>query len=128
MRKSRDPIQGRGKRAPSEAVPVARKSFRQREESERQTPDVDFTRNTWSVRTASKWAGVPQRTLYTLLKAGKLPCIAMGDMQVQEMAAAKNGRRVRRCYRFVIPARAFVKAWEGFTSAETVTTVGNTAA
>src|SRR5262245_32522425 len=96
----------------SDPVPVAKKSFRKTREPESRIADIDLSKNTWTVKEAALWAGIPERTLYRLLRAGVLPCIAMGDTQVQDLATAKNGKRVRRCYRFVIPSRAFQKAWE----------------
>jgi hypothetical protein len=81
--------------------------------------------NTWSVKEAALWCGIPERSLYRLLRAAVLPCIAMGDLQEQKLPKARSGKRVRKCYRFVIPRVAFMKAWEGFTGS---TGVGNTAA
>jgi hypothetical protein len=85
-------------------VPVAKKSFRTPVPETRiadidfskpearttavRIPDIDFNKNTWSVRTAAAWAGIPERTLYKLLRAGALPCIAMGDLQEQKLARA----------------------------------------
>jgi hypothetical protein len=79
-----------------------------------------LAKNSWSVREAAEWAGVPPGTIYTLLKAKKLPCLAMGSPQEQKIASARSGKRKRRCYRFVVPAKAFRVAWEGFAKAETV--------
>lgn len=78
---------------------------------------VDYTRNTWTVAMAAAWAGIPQGTLYRLLREGIVPCIRMGAAQTQRFSTAKNGTRERSCYRFVIPRVAFMKAWE---------TIGNT--
>jgi len=97
-------------------VPVAKKT---------QEPDIDFIKNTWTVAMAAEWAGIPHRTLYRLLRAGVLPCIAMGDLQEQKLSKAKNGKRVRKCYKFIVPRAAFMKAWENLGSAGTV---GNSAA
>jgi hypothetical protein len=110
---------------PPDPLPVASKNFRKTREPERRISDIDFNKNTWSVRTAAVWAGIPERTLYKLLRAGVLPCIAMGDIQFQNLKTAKSGKRVRKCYRFVIPRVAFMKAWENLGSAGSV---GNSAA
>jgi hypothetical protein len=81
------------------------------------TPVIDHARNTWSVKMAAKWAGVPERTLYRMLRDGLVPCIPLGDVQVQKLAAAKSGKRKRQCSRFVIPRVSFMKAWENVGSA-----------
>jgi hypothetical protein len=119
------------------AKPVAKKSSWKAQEPERRiadidfskntwtVADIDFSKNTWTVKETARWAGVPERTLYRMLRAGVLPCIAMGDMQEQKLSKAKSGKRVRKCYRFVIPRVAFMKAWENLSSAGTV---GNPAA
>jgi hypothetical protein len=88
-------------------------------------PALDLNKNTWSVRMAAAWAGIPERTLYRLLRAGTVPCIPMGEGQIQKLSTAKSGKRVRKCYRFVIPRAAFVKAWENLGS---VRNTGNPAA
>jgi hypothetical protein len=106
-------------------LPGAKKSFRSPLKPESRISDIDFSKNTWTVKMAAAWAGIPERTLYKLLRAGVLPCIAMGDLQEQKLPAARSGKRVRRCYRFVIPATAFRRAWENLSSASGV---GNSAA
>jgi hypothetical protein len=105
---------------------VATKSFRKPAEPERRPiADIDHTRNTWNVKMAAAWAGIPERSLYKLLRASALPCIAMGDIQFQNLPKAKSGKRVRKCYRFIIPRVAFMKAWENLSSPATL---GNPAA
>jgi hypothetical protein len=108
-----------------EPLPVAKKSFTKPVEPERRPiADIDHTRNTWSVKIAAAWAGVPERTLYRMLRESMLPCIAMGDVQQQRLPTARSGKRIRRCYRFIIPRVAFMRAWESIGAA----TVGNSAA
>jgi hypothetical protein len=102
------------KRGPARA---ANKTITNTGEPENRLPSVDFTKNTWSVRMAAAWAGIPERTLYRLLSAGAVPCIAMGDSQIQHLSTAKSGKRVRKCYRFVIPRAAFMRAWENLGNA-----------
>jgi hypothetical protein len=97
-------------------VPVAKRTVRSTEEPASRMPSIDFTKNTWSVRMAAAWAGVPVRTLYRMLRAGMMPCVAMGESQTQKLSRAKLGKRERRCYRFIIPRAAFVKAWENLGS------------
>jgi hypothetical protein len=135
---------GKTRNDTSDPVPVAEKSFRtpvkletriaeidvtEPAETETraagvQSANVDLSKNTWTVKMAAAWAGVPERTLYRILRDGLLPCIAMGKKQVQNLSTAKSGKRVRKCYRFVIPRAAFVKAWENLGSAGSI---GNTA-
>jgi hypothetical protein len=112
---------------PPDPLPVVSKNFRKTQEPERRISDIDFNKNTWSVRMSATWAGIPERTLYKLLRAGVLPCIAMGDLQEQKLARAKSGKRVRRCYRFVIPRVAFMRAWENIGKPDKGR-IGNTAA
>jgi hypothetical protein len=87
-------------------------------------PAIDFSKNTWSVKTAALWAGIPTRTLYRMLREGMLPCIAMGDLQQQRLSKARSGKRTRKCYRFIIPRAAFMRAWESIGAA----TMGKTTA
>jgi hypothetical protein len=89
--------------------PVAKKKT---EKPERPAPLIDHTRNTWSVKMAARWAGVPERTLYRMLRAGIVPCIPMGESQTQEWPSARDGKRRRTCYRFLIPRQSFIRAWE----------------
>jgi excisionase family DNA binding protein len=74
-------------------------------------------RNTWTPRMAAEWAGVPLRTLYRLLREGVLPCIRVGDSQVQRWPNAHNGKRKRACFKYLIPRQAFIKAWENLGNA-----------
>jgi hypothetical protein len=120
--KSRGVGKTRKDRNTSDHVLVSKKAVRKTEEPEHQILDIDFTRNTWSVKVAARWAGVPERTLYRMLRENIVPCIAMGESQVQKLSTAKLGKRMRKCYRFVIPRVAFMRAWENLG------TVGNTAA
>jgi hypothetical protein len=92
--------------------PATKKTARKTRDPERPIPDIDFSRNTWSVRMAAQWANVPTRTLYRLLRARTVPSILMGEAQTQSFAPAKSGKRARKCYRFLIPRVAFMKAWE----------------
>jgi hypothetical protein len=69
-------------------------------------------RNTWTVGQAAEWAQVPTRTMYKLLRDGVVPSIPMGACQTQQLPGARDGKRRRTCYRYLIPRAAFVKAWE----------------
>jgi hypothetical protein len=75
---------------------------------------ADLKRNTWTVQQAANWAGLSNRTLYPMLRAGLVPSIQIGDEQTQSLPNARTGERKRKCYRFVIPRVAFMKAWESF--------------
>ncbi|MGA7235936.1 MAG: hypothetical protein WBY44_09660 [Bryobacteraceae bacterium] len=102
--------------ATSDPAQVARKISRKPELSDRiidRIADIDLlTKNTWSVKEAALWAGVPERTLYRLLRKGIVPCILMGERQTQDWPSAHDGKRRRACYRFLIPRQAFMTAWE----------------
>jgi hypothetical protein len=107
----------------ADPAPVAKKISRKPESPDRITDriaDIDFTtKNTWSVKEAARWAGVPERTLYRLLRKGIVPCIPMGERQTQEWPSAHDGKRRRACYRFLIPRVAFMKAWESLGNDKT---------
>lgn len=107
---------GKTRRNPAaDSVPAKKMISRKPEPPDRITDriaDIDFARNTWSVRMAALWAGVPERTLYRMLRKGIVPCIPMGERQTQEWPSAHDGKRRRACYRFLIPRAAFMKAWE----------------
>ena len=70
---------------------------------------LDFDRNSWSPKIAAAWAGMPERTLYRLLRVGAVPCLPMGESQEQKWG---DGKRRRSCFRFIIPAKAFRTWWE----------------
>jgi hypothetical protein len=120
-------------RVPPDQLPLAKKTFRKPVEPEarladidftkpephNRIADIDFTKNTWSVKMAARWAGVPERTLYRMLRAGIVPCIALGESQTQEWPSAHDGKRRRTCYRFLIPSVAFMKAWENLGTDKT---------
>ena len=69
-------------------------------------------KNSWSPAEAAEWADIPLRTLYRLLAERKVPSLPMGDSQEQKFPNAKNGKRKRACFRYVIPRVAFIKWWE----------------
>src|SRR5215472_3930739 len=73
---------------------------------------LDFEKNSWTPKIAAAWAGMPERTLYRLLRAGAVPCLPMGDPQIQKWPDARDGKRRRACFRFIIPRAAFVRWWE----------------
>jgi len=73
---------------------------------------AEFDKNSWSVKTAAAWAGVPERTIYRMLREGLLPCLPTGAPQVQQWPQAQDGKRRRTCFKFIIPAKAFIKYWE----------------
>jgi hypothetical protein len=125
QQKSRGVGKGHKNQVTHDSVPLAKKTFRKPQEPEGRIANIDFSKNTWSAKMAAAWAGVPERTLYRMLRDGLLPCIPMGETQVQKLSTAKSGKRVRKCYRFVIPRVAFMKAWENIGSAASM---GNTAA
>jgi hypothetical protein len=69
-------------------------------------------KNSWTPGEAAKWANIPTRTLYRLLREGAVPSLAMGEAQTQQFPNARNGKRKRSCFRYVIPRVAFIKWWE----------------
>jgi hypothetical protein len=63
---------------------------------------------------AAAWAGIPPRTLYRLLRAyeKEIPCLRIGESQEQRWPRAHDGKRNRACFRYIIPAKAFMTWWE----------------
>ena len=98
--------------------PAGRKARKNRSRSQR-LPLLDFKRNSWTVKIAARWAGIPERTLYRLLREGVVPCLRMGETQIQSFRQARNGKRRRICFRFIIPRVAFIHWWEGIAQPET---------
>jgi hypothetical protein len=80
---------------------------------------LDFERNSWTPKIAAAWAGVPERTLYRLLRDGAVPCLPMGESQDQKWPKAHDGKRRRTCFRFLIPRVAFIKWWESIGKPDT---------
>ena len=115
----------RKNRIAHDPAPVANKTVGKPQGPENRIADIAVTKNTWSVKEAAVWAGVPERTLYRMLRVGAVPCFPMGRSQTQKLPRAKSGERKRRCYRFIIPRAAFQKAWENLGSAGSL---GNPAA
>jgi hypothetical protein len=68
--------------------------------------------NSWTVPMCAAWSGMPQRTIYRLLRDGRIPSIPMGVAQTQAWPAARDGKRPRSCYRFIIPRVAFIRWFE----------------
>ena len=91
-----------------------KKTTAQRRNSRGKKPPsaLDFERNSWTPKIAAAWAGMPERTLYRLLREGVVPCLPMGESQVQKWPDAGDGKRRRSCFRFLIPAKAFRTWWE----------------
>jgi hypothetical protein len=81
-------------------------------------------KNSWTPVEAATWANIPVRTLYRLLRDGVVPALPMGDAQTQRFPNARDGKRRRACFRYVIPRVAFIKWWESIGKADT----GKTAA
>ena len=68
--------------------------------------------NSWTTEEAAKWCGVPERRLHGWLAQGLLPSIPIGKPHVQKL---RDGtRRHRRVYKWIVPRKAFVAAWENF--------------
>lgn len=78
----------------------------------RQPAALDFERNSWTPKIAAAWAGMPERTLYRLLRDGAVPCLPMGESQIQNWPRAHDQKRRRACFRYVIPRVAFIRWWE----------------
>jgi hypothetical protein len=74
---------------------------------------------------AAAWSGLSSRAIYRLVRTGRIPSIATGAPQIQDLPAARNGTRPRSCFRFIIPRVAFIK-W--FESIESSTIIGEPAA
>ncbi len=45
-------------------------------------------RNTWTVQQAAEWAQVPVRTMYELVRDGRVPSIQVGKSQEQQWPSA----------------------------------------
>ena len=73
---------------------------------------LDFERNSWTPKIAAAWAGMPERALYRLLREGAVPCLPMGESQIQNWPRAHDKKRRRACFRYVIPRVAFIRWWE----------------
>jgi hypothetical protein len=67
---------------------------------------------------AASWAGIPERTVYRLLREGIVPSIPMGTAQIQQLPAAHDGKRRRACFKYVIPRKAFIRWFEGIGKRE----------
>ena len=79
---------------------------------------ADFEKNTWTPEIAAAWSGVPLRSLYRLLREHQVPCIPMGDKQVQKLEKARDGKRKRACFKYVIPRVAFIRWFENISKPE----------
>jgi hypothetical protein len=73
---------------------------------------VDMASNTWSVAMAAKWCGIPYRTLLRMCQQGRCPAIPIGEGGNQKWPAAKNGRRRRSCFKFMVPRVSFMRWFE----------------
>ena len=73
---------------------------------------VDMSRNTWTPAMAAAWSGIPYRTLLAMCCQGRVPCIPVGDRQTQKWPKAKDGRRRRACFKYMIPRVAFTRWFE----------------
>ena len=67
----------------------------------------DYGRASWTPRIASAWSGIPSRVLYRLLEAGVVPCVMAGRSRTQNFPLARDGKRTRECFKYVIPAESF---------------------
>jgi hypothetical protein len=74
--------------------------------------DALLAKNSWTPTEAAAWANIPLRAMYDLLARGIIPVLPMVNRQNQKFPKAKNGKRGRACYRFIIPALAFRRTWE----------------
>jgi hypothetical protein len=70
-------------------------------------------KNTWTPIEAATWSGIPRRSLYRLLRDGIAPSIPMGEAQVQRWDKARDGKRRRSCFKYVVPRVAFIRWFEG---------------
>ena len=69
--------------------------------------DEDYGRASWTPRIASAWSGIPSRVLYRLLEVGVVPCVMAGRSRTQNFPLARDGKRTRECFKYVIPAESF---------------------
>jgi hypothetical protein len=68
----------------------------------------------WTPQQVSDWAEIPLRTTYTLLNNRTIPSLMTGEPQEQRLESARTGKRKRRCFRFLIPSKAFRAWWETY--------------
>jgi hypothetical protein len=88
---------------------------------------VDHSRNTWTPAMASAWSGIPYRTFLRMCRDGNVPCIPIGDSQTQKWPNARDGKRRRACFRYLVPRVAFMRWWESLGKPDS-RGIGNTAA
>ena len=77
----------------------------------------DYGRPSWTPAIASAWSNIPSRVLYRLLETGVVPCIVAGRSRTQNFPLARDGKRTRECFKYVIPAESF-RRWFNNLGAE----------
>jgi hypothetical protein len=73
-------------------------------------------KNSWNPVEAAFWANIPLRTFYDMLRQGAIPVLPMGNRQDQKYPRARSGKRRRACFRYVIPAKAFMRWFESLSA------------
>lgn len=69
----------------------------------------------WNTKQAASFIGIPERRLSKLFALGLLPAIPIGNAHTQKLVGGI--KRHRRVNKWVVPAKAFIKAWENYAAA-----------